>query len=228
MPWWSARQCSAPIPGRLSRVNDNKSTGQIQSELIEYYDAESANRDRLSTEGRRLVGRQRAISSVLPTAPARLLDIGPGPGRDVAALTAAGFEVTAIDLSYENATRCRGHGAMALVGSVSAMPVCSSSFDAIWSMSVLMHVTDEAIAATIGELRRMLRPDGVAVLGVWGRPTGDSAKTQVDLDRNFFPRSNPEWKRLLSDHLGEIEHYETWPHPEAGDRFYQWAEVRAQ
>ena len=198
---------------------EEKPQHQIESELISYYDAESANRDLLTTEGRRLSGRLRAISSILPKAPARVLDIGSGPGRDCEALIAVGIAVTAIDLSFENATRCVGHGARALVGTAGSLPFRSATFDAIWSMSVLMHVTDHAIAATLRELRRVLRPGGVAVLGTWGRSAGDTTRNEVDSDRNFFRRSDLEWKSLLISNLGDIEHYENWP--------YQWAEVRA-
>ena len=205
-----------------------KSQTQVESELIRYYDAEAERRAALSTEGQRAAGRERALARVLPSPPARLLDLGPGPGRDSRAFGDTGYDVVGLDLSLENAKACAGLGIEALTGSAVHLPFCSEAFDAVWSMSVLMHVTQGAIEEALGEIARVLQPGGVAVIGSWGGPDQSEqlASSRVEVDRNFSRRSDPVWKRMLSEHIGEIEYYETWPHPTGGDWFYQWAEVR--
>ncbi len=207
----------------------DKSQAQIEAELISYYDSQAENRSQLKTEGRRLRAVERAISNVLPEAPALILDLGPGPGRDVEALVVARRNVVALDLSEENARRCAGQGAMALTGSVVALPFDDNSFDAVWSLSVLMHISNGVIEQALQELGRVLRRGGVAIIGSWGGPdhTEQLLSNSVDIERNFSRRSDRVWRELLTNNLGEIILYETWPHPEDdGDWFYQWAEVR--
>ncbi len=206
-----------------------KSQAQIETELISYYDAQAENRAKLESEGRRRTAINRAISDVLPQATTDILDLGPGAGRDTDSLLAAGHNVTALDLSLENARHCADRGATALTGSAVSLPFANNSFDAVWSLSVLMHIANEAIEHTLQELARVLRTDGVAIIGSWGGPdqTEQLLSNNVDIERNFSRRSDGVWRQLLADHLGEITHYEIWPHPEDdGDWFYQWAEVR--
>ncbi len=206
-----------------------KSQAQIEVELIRYYDSQAENRAKLQTEGRRLTAIRRAIGDVLPNAPADILDLGPGAGRDTDSLLAAGHGVVAVDLSLENARHCADRGAMALTGSAVSLPFQGNSFDAVWSLSVLMHIADEAIGDVLQEMARILRPGGVAIIGSWGGPDRPEQlpSNNVDIERNFSRRSDRVWQGLLANNLGQITHYETWPHPEHdGDWFYQWAEVR--
>ncbi len=206
-----------------------KSQGQIEAELISYYDSQAENRAKLKTEGPRLVAIERAARDVLPRPTASILDLGPGAGRDTSVLLSLGHEVIALDLSMENARHCANLGASALTGSAVSLPFSDDSFDAGWSLSVLMHIANEAIEQALQELARVLRPGGVAIIGSWGGPdhTEQLRSNTVDIERNFSRRSDRVWQDLLTKNLGEITFYETWPHPEDdGDWFYQWAEVR--
>ncbi len=206
-----------------------KPQAQIEAELISYYDAQAENRAKLESEGRRRTAIRRAVGEVLPVAPSIILDLGPGAGRDTATLLAAGHQVVAVDLSMENARHCVDRGARALTGSAVLLPFEDNSFDAVWSLSVLMHIANEAIEQALQELARVLRPGGVAIIGSWGGPdhTEQLRSKTVDIERNFSRRSDRIWRRLLTENLGAITFYETWPHPEDdGDWFYQWAEVQ--
>ena len=49
----------------------------------------------------------RALDDYLPSAPAKILDIGGGPGRYAIVLTQQGYEVTLLDLSQNNLTLAR-------------------------------------------------------------------------------------------------------------------------
>ncbi|HEX9097950.1 MAG TPA: class I SAM-dependent methyltransferase [Candidatus Dormibacteraeota bacterium] len=97
----------------------------------------------------------------------RLLDAGCGSGRWSIRLAKAGWVVTGADIS---------HGLLALApsapnvtyvqGSIQDLDLPTASFDAVLSVTVLQHITDDhAFDAAVDNLMRMLRPAGtVAVL----------------------------------------------------------------
>jgi len=94
----------------------------------------------------------------------RFLDVGCGTGGILQSL-AGRAEVVGVD-SEELALRfCRRKGLAAVVrGSALALPFAAGSFDACVMMDVLEHVDEEA--ALLAELRRVLRPGGVALISV--------------------------------------------------------------
>lgn len=203
---------------------------QIESDLATFYNAESATRDQKAPGGRRRSLSADSMKQALPAAPARVLDLGAGPGLDSRTLVAAGYQVTAFDLATENAKRCVSYGAPAVVGTIQKLPFASSSFDALWSLSVLMHIHDEAIDASLQEIQRVLRPGAIAVIGTWG---GQDKTVQIQseafgIDRHFRHRSDDIWQDLLISNLGGIESFVTWSHAEHEAWHYQWAHVRVE
>jgi SAM-dependent methyltransferase len=97
----------------------------------------------------------------------RLLDAGCGSGRWSVRLAESGWVVTGADIS---------HGLLALApsapnvsyvqGAIQDLELPTASFDAVLSVTVLQHITDElSFDAAVDNLMRMLRPAGmVAVL----------------------------------------------------------------
>jgi SAM-dependent methyltransferase len=96
-----------------------------------------------------------------------VLDWGCGHGMAAIVLARRGAAVTACDLSAgyvaEARARARANGVAVrgLVADAQRLPFADHSFDAVWGHAILHHL-DVAIAAR--ELRRVLRPGGVAVL----------------------------------------------------------------
>ncbi len=103
----------------------------------------------------------------------RVLDFGCGHGMASVVLARRGAQVTAFDLSHgyvQEATR-RASANDVAVNFVQAdgerLPFADASFDRIWGNAVLHHL-DLKVAGP--ELRRVLRPGGVAVFcEPWGR-----------------------------------------------------------
>jgi ubiquinone/menaquinone biosynthesis C-methylase UbiE len=98
----------------------------------------------------------------------RLLEVGYGSGILLPELARRGGPVIGVDRHREGpAVRmmARRYGAEpALVsGDVLALPVADASIDLLLCLSVLEHVA--ALGAAAAEMRRVLRPGGVAVLG---------------------------------------------------------------
>ncbi|HUS21357.1 MAG TPA: hypothetical protein VMZ66_05005, partial [Aeromicrobium sp.] len=78
------------------------------------------------------------------------------------------------------------------------------------------------------ELSRVLKPGGVAAIGVWGgRDVEDySREDQVAgrTPRLFCRRSDERWRSMLGA-IGSVEVFETW-RDDDHDFYYQWATVR--
>jgi len=98
-----------------------------------------------------------------------VLDVGSGPGAltDVLVERLGPESVSAVDPSPPFVAECRARhpGVTVLEGRAEALPFDDARFDCALSQLVLHFVTDPVSFA--GELRRVLRPGGVAAACVW-------------------------------------------------------------
>jgi SAM-dependent methyltransferase len=91
----------------------------------------------------------------------RVLDLGCGAGRFVAALRDAGAEAVGVELAQAALERARANvpGAdLRLVEPDGSLPLEHGSVDLVWCSEVLEHVADTE--HVLLELRRVLRPGG--------------------------------------------------------------------
>jgi SAM-dependent methyltransferase len=105
----------------------------------------------------------------LPAAPASVLDLGVGTGRELTALLDAGYAPTGLDASAEMLARCaRRSRPVPLVQADfwEALPFDAGAFDAAVALhGTLAHPPDEgALARLAREVARVVRPGGVWVL----------------------------------------------------------------
>lgn len=106
----------------------------------------------------------------LPPPPARIVDIGAGPGRYAVLLAQQGYDVTALDLSSRNiewaAQRMADAGVSARVELGDARDLsrfAAGTFDAALMLGPLYHLPSEADRRqAVSEMRRVLRTDGIA------------------------------------------------------------------
>jgi SAM-dependent methyltransferase len=85
----------------------------------------------------------------------RVLDLGCGAGRFVAALREAGVDVVGVELAGAALERARANAPGTDDGS---LPLEHASIDLVWCSEVLEHVPDTA--HLLLEVRRVLRPGG--------------------------------------------------------------------
>jgi ubiquinone/menaquinone biosynthesis C-methylase UbiE len=102
-----------------------------------------------------------------------ILEIGVGLGSDHFSFACNGNRMTSLDLSREHLRHTsrhlmlEGYSTNAVYGDAENIPFPDNSFDVVYSFGVLMHTPDTAKA--FSEVHRVLRPDGVAIIGIYNR-----------------------------------------------------------
>lgn len=118
----------------------------------------------------------------------RVLDLGCGPGRDVAYLTDLGCHLVGLDLSSGMLAqaRLRLPGAQFVQADLCHLPVASDSFDGIWACASLLHLRRTQVPAALLEARRVLHhPCGLLYLSLKAGQ-GERWVTGSDGHRRFF------------------------------------------
>jgi SAM-dependent methyltransferase len=137
----------------------------------------------------------------------RVLELGPGQGRDTLFLAQRGFEVVAVDYAGgvldTIAAKARGSDLTPRVSSIQhdvrkALPFSDESFDASYShMLFCMALTTRELEHLANEVRRVIRPRGLVVYTVRhtgdahygsGTPHGDDMFEQGGFIVHFFDR----------------------------------------
>ena len=114
---------------------------------------------------------ERALLAALPElaglddSPGIVADLGAGPGHVARHLREIGLPTVAVDLAPAMVAVARHrNGVPAAAGSLTALPLASSSVAAAVVLFAWIHLTDDELAAAAAELHRVLRPGGVAVI----------------------------------------------------------------
>lgn len=124
---------------------------------------------------------------------ARVLDVGCAWGRLSQELAAHGYNVMGIDINEREIERaCEGSSALDvayppsfMVADARTLPFRNETFDACVIQSFLTTLTDrESRDAVLGEVRRVLTPDGIAYFGVFGR-SDDNPLYKERYDRDY-------------------------------------------
>jgi SAM-dependent methyltransferase len=102
-----------------------------------------------------------------------VLEIGVGLGSDHARFASKGNRMTALDLSREHLRRTHRHltlerlATKPVYGDGEEMPFADESFDVVYTFGVLHHTPN--IETAVGEIHRVLRPGGKAIVGLYHR-----------------------------------------------------------
>src|SRR5258707_6595744 len=117
------------------------------------------------------IGRRRIIESFVAAAcreigklQPRILDVGCGTGANLQMLAQFGL-AEGVDVSTEALDFCRARGLSKVKqGAAETLPYEDASFDLVTGLDVVEHLDDDI--AGLKEMRRVLRPDGRALLFV--------------------------------------------------------------
>jgi SAM-dependent methyltransferase len=151
--------------------------------------------------------------------PGRLLDVGCGKGRFLAAASAVGWEVLGIEFALASAEAARAaYGVDVIAGDFLDVPL-QGGFDAVTMWHVLEHLPDPS--AAVARAAGLLRPGGRIVISV---PNIDSLQAHfggehwfhLDLPRHLFhfsPRSLSALVERAGLRVARIGHF--YPEMEA-------------
>ncbi len=145
----------------------------------------------------------------------RVLELGCGPGKYVAMLYNAGFEVTGVDpIEFPTWDKLRERSIDLRSGiHAESLPFDDDSFDAVVCVSALLYFVDPKRA--MGEIRRVLRPGGKLVFRNVNADNLYTRRTGKPLDpasRNLY--SMAQLQQLLRDSGFEVAHsfaFGFWP-----------------
>ncbi len=106
-----------------------------------------------------------------------MADLGCGPGRDVLALRARGYRVAGLDLSPAMLRETPAAGRHTLtVAELRMLPLAAGALDGVTAIASLLHLPKCGLPAALAEVRRVLRPGGVALLSL-KRGQGEEVET---------------------------------------------------
>lgn len=127
-------------------------------------------------------------------APHAVLDLGCGPGRDLAVFTAAGHRAIGLDGCAALAAIARkATGAPVWEQDILALDLPPAAFDGVFAQAVLFHVPTTSLPDVLARLRAALRPGGVLFAC---DPTGDGTEGWAG-DRYVAFRRPQRWKALV-------------------------------
>jgi SAM-dependent methyltransferase len=146
----------------------------VVREIIDYYTHTFAEADRLTAtaDGRlEMLRTQEILRRHLPSPPARVLDIGGGPGAHAHWLMADGYTVHLIDpvpLHIEQATEQAG--CTAELGDARHLTAADGSYDVVLLFGPLYHLLEpEDRMAALREAARVVCPGGLVAAAAIGR-----------------------------------------------------------
>jgi SAM-dependent methyltransferase len=184
---------------------DQAALEQLVASTLGHYEARAEDfwegtRDHDVSQNREALLRHLALER-----PARILDLGCGPGRDLMAFKAAGHEVVGLDGAARFCELARAHsGCEVLHQDFLALSLESASFDGVFANASLFHVPTQEMPRVLSQLREALRDDGVLFAS---NPRGDNREgfsgarygSYLDYER---------WRDVASScGFVELEHY---------------------
>ncbi|MFV9672092.1 MAG: class I SAM-dependent methyltransferase [Acidimicrobiia bacterium] len=210
-------------------MNDSFDARTIKRDLAHSYDADALARDERGEPDWWDDHRASFSAAMRAEGKSRMLEIGAGSGHSAAFFATEGFAVVATDLSPGNVARCRAKGLDAHVGDFYNLDFPDGSFEAIWAMSCLMHAPDADLPDVLDEMARVLDPDGIAMIGLWGGP-GTSGVWDGDdhVPPRFYALRTDDQVRAAFSEAFVVETFETRldPSDDRSDVHYQLLSVR--
>ena len=140
----------------------------------------------------------------------RVLEIGCGPGTNAPLFTHTDYVGIDLNPDYVASAR-RRYGRAFLCGDAASFELEDAApFDAVFINSLLHHLDDSAVEATISRAAGALRPGGQFHLCDLVLPEQTSvARVLAKADRGDFARPIPAWRELLT-HRFQTDLLETY------------------
>jgi SAM-dependent methyltransferase len=137
--------------------------------------------------------------------PARILDFGCGPGRDLMAFVAAGHAPVGLDGAHRFCEMARQNsGCDVLHQDFLSLSLPTNAFDGVFANASLFHVPGQELPRVLAELWTTLRPDGVLFAS---NPRGDNQEGFNGARYGSY-HDHARWQSLVTAcGFVELEHY---------------------
>ncbi len=200
----------------------------VDSDLTAYYEAEARSARRAALDDLRKRLRRDFAALLGAEHRTSVVDVGAGPGLDVAEWQTDGFQVVGVDLAPANIEVMRRRRLTGVAASLYELPLRSAAFEALWTMSTFVHVPHSRFDEAIGELLRVVKPGAPLGIGTWGGLDFEGVPEFGDLRpyRFFSIASHERWRQMLGRH-GDVEVFDTYRPKPDHDWEYQFAVLRA-
>jgi 2-polyprenyl-3-methyl-5-hydroxy-6-metoxy-1,4-benzoquinol methylase len=147
------------------------STHEVAPEIKQFYSEtiNEENRLTMSADGRlEMLRTQELLRRHLPAAPARVLDVGGGPGAHAEWLVADGYTVHLVDPIPRHVKAAELVGCTVELGDARALTARDSSYDVVLLLGPLYHLLErEDRHQALAEAHRVVKPGGlVAAAGI--------------------------------------------------------------
>ncbi|WP_024755265.1 class I SAM-dependent methyltransferase [Streptomyces exfoliatus] len=148
-------------------------TPSVGPEIIAFYSETIDESERLtgSADGvLEMLRTQELLRRYLPSAPARIVDIGGGPGAHARWLTKDGYEVDLIDPVPRHVEEATAAGFRAELGDARALSAPDGTYDVALVLGPLYHLLDHGDRVqALREAARVVRPGGFVAAAAIGR-----------------------------------------------------------
>ena len=141
---------------------------RLRENLRKTYNKYAQERETNRMQGWKMEERSKFLSLLQKERKQTLLEIGAGTGHDSKFFQEQGLEVVCIDLSPAMVELCRQKDLTAYVMDMADIQLPANSFDAVYSMNSLLHLTKTEFPWVLLQVDRLLRVDGVFFIGMYG------------------------------------------------------------
>ena len=183
---------------------------QIKSSLKQSYNRFASVREAAQPEAWKLEERHAVLESWKREGVQQVLEIGAGPGMDSLYFQQQGLSVQAIDYSEEMVALCQQKGIFARVMDFYKLNFADDTFEGIYALNCLLHVPKKALLQVLNEIHRVLKPNGLFFLGLYGGVSTDEVweKDTYEPKRYFAMYPDEEIQQIVGLHF-QIEDFHT-------------------
>lgn len=184
------------------------STTIYKSNIIRSYNNIAHERDKYKNDTWEVKERIKFIEFLKNNGMKKVLDAGAGNGWDSKFFKENELEVISIDISAEMVNTCKEKGLEAYVMDFYKIEFENETFDAIWSLNSMLHIPKEDFVNILNEFKRLLRPNGLMYIGIWGGfdREGLLVEDKQTPKRFFNAYTDDEIKKVVSQTFDIVEY----------------------
>ncbi|MFH0970864.1 MAG: class I SAM-dependent methyltransferase [Candidatus Diapherotrites archaeon] len=138
-----------------------------------------------------------------------IVDLGSGPGVHAGYFRDKGYDVVCVDYSEGMLTYCKEKGFKTHLIDMEKFSMPDSTVDGVWAYASILHLRKVRIPIILEKIHRMLKPNGVVGLGLFGGQGEGWKVDSPDVKRWFSLFTDEEVRRAVSPFFDVIHFKES-------------------